>query len=410
MYVVGAGGVILHWDGAELSKLETGIQSILFTVHGTTDGPVLAVGGANEGLALRIEGTDVHLETLPPGQPPLNGVFVQPNGTAVAVGARGSLLERNGIGIWSRRRHDALRGQDAITLHAVSASSHLWSVGGDFSAGRNGFVLTDWPEPIEAILGAEKPRLPRRDSDAGLADATAGDMAFLDGRVPAMNQDMGLRDAMLETDVGLSRDAAPGEQNDGMASEDTGHLADSARPPDAAAAVCGDGVLGGDEACDDGNLVGADGCDPLCRLECGNGRVDGTEECDDGGRVPDDGCDAQCHLECGNGVLDGREEECDDGNRVEEDGCDDTCLLECGNGQVERDETCDDGGRMDGDGCSARCQLEPARAGEACEDRLSSGAAMSQGAMDDFFPCALCNASVSRIVSTLALWRRCNVT
>jgi cysteine-rich repeat protein len=45
-------------------------------------------------------------------------------------------------------------------------------------------------------------------------------------------------------------------------------------------AVCGDGELSKDEACDDGNVANADGCEANCSLPaCGNGIVDPGELC-----------------------------------------------------------------------------------------------------------------------------------
>jgi cysteine-rich repeat protein len=56
---------------------------------------------------------------------------------------------------------------------------------------------------------------------------------------------------------------------------------DSGRP-DAAAPVCGNGVIEGEEECDDGNVENGDGCDEFCVIEyeCGNGIIEFDEECD----------------------------------------------------------------------------------------------------------------------------------
>ncbi len=63
-------------------------------------------------------------------------------------------------------------------------------------------------------------------------------------------------------------------------------------------AVCGDGVVAGDEACDDGADNATYGhCGGLCdrlHLYCGDGRIDGPEQCDDRNAVAGDGCDAHC--------------------------------------------------------------------------------------------------------------------
>jgi MYXO-CTERM domain-containing protein len=66
-------------------------------------------------------------------------------------------------------------------------------------------------------------------------------------------------------------------------------------------AVCGDGRVEGDEACDDGKRNATYGaCGGRCdgpHLRCGDSRVDGPEKCDDGNTEPGDGCNASCQLE-----------------------------------------------------------------------------------------------------------------
>ena len=62
--------------------------------------------------------------------------------------------------------------------------------------------------------------------------------------------------------------------------------------------VCGDGVVGGGEACDDGvNDGGYGGCAQDCSApgpSCGDGVVNGPEACDDGNAVDGDGCNVDC--------------------------------------------------------------------------------------------------------------------
>jgi len=127
--------------------------------------------------------------------------------------------------------------------------------------------------------------------------------------------------------------------------------------------VCGDGVKASDEECDDGNAKSGDSCDPGCTLPktdggtgggsgtgggvggagggsggaggggaavCGNGVVEGTEACDDNNTIPNDGCEpVTCTVTpqtCGNMMREGTEE-CDDGNQTALDGCEPTCRL-----------------------------------------------------------------------------------
>ncbi len=99
-------------------------------------------------------------------------------------------------------------------------------------------------------------------------------------------------------------------------------------------AVCGDGLLQQDEACDDGlNNGDNQPCRGDCTLSiCGDGLIcsgcAAPETCDDGNQIDDDACDLECQTtSCGDMVVDSGEE-CDDGNQVVGDGCSPRCLIE----------------------------------------------------------------------------------
>ncbi len=86
------------------------------------------------------------------------------------------------------------------------------------------------------------------------------------------------------------------------------------------AAICGDGILEGDEACDDGE-ANSDNAPDACRTDCtearcGDGVVDRGEVCDDGNREAGDGCGPTCRNEphCGDGVINQTTEACDGGD------------------------------------------------------------------------------------------------
>ncbi len=82
---------------------------------------------------------------------------------------------------------------------------------------------------------------------------------------------------------------------DGRANDSGPRDASSPSFPDAAPAVCGDGVVTLGEPCDDGNVTNGDGCSASCQIErgwscsgaptvcdtiCGDGIVAGSETCD----------------------------------------------------------------------------------------------------------------------------------
>lgn len=340
VHLVGEAGVALRWDGATLRRVPTATDDLIFTVHGRAGGLVLAVGGTMNGVVLRWTGTEWIDDGAPAGQPPFNGVYVRPDGTAIVSGQRGRVIERGVDGGWTPV--DVPPGAAGDTLHAVWAEGATWLVGGDFFGDAGGWILTD-EQPPPRIEG-EPPPPDAGIVDAGIVDASIVDAAIADSRVI----DLGLPDAMPDVAV----DAAIDANVDAMPID-----AGLDAQPDARVAVCGDGMLDAPEACDDGNLRIGDGCDATCAFECGNGRLDPGEACEDGNRAAGDGCDPLCQRECGNGVVEGMET-CDDGNRDRDDGCDRFCQLECGNGQLDGVETCDDGAREAGDGCDADCQLE----------------------------------------------------
>ncbi len=190
----------------------------------------------------------------------------------------------------------------------------------------------------------------------------------------------------------------------------------------AASAICGNGLVEGNEACDDGNVAAGDGCskdcavevgfdcasgDPsLCTAICGDGLITGAETCD-GSNVNEKTCeslslgsgtltcDSDCQLNadlcsaysCGNGLLDVGEQ-CDGANvgtatcqdqgydggtlacrldcTLDISGC---TLASCGNGIIEGIEACDDGNTTSLDGCSSNCTVEE---GWGCDGEPSS--------------------------------------
>jgi len=129
---------------------------------------------------------------------------------------------------------------------------------------------------------------------------------------------------------------------------------------DPADAVCGDGIICGDEECDDGNRVNCDACNNNCtRPRCGDGIMCSNEVCDDGNTVAGDGCRVDClGLEiCGDGLWDtGAGEICENTSATGIDVgchsakphcnrklCNKCGITDCGNGVVEfqGSEVCD---------------------------------------------------------------------
>lgn len=118
-----------------------------------------------------------------------------------------------------------------------------------------------------------------------------------------------------------------------------------------------------------GDQLGMDGCtcdksksSCLPVAVCGDGIVEGDELCDEKELNNDDNpdaCRSNCRpAYCGDGVQDSSES-CDDGNGADNDDCTTACS-KCGNGKLDEGETCDDGQvpAKNGDGCSDSCQVE----------------------------------------------------
>ena len=127
-------------------------------------------------------------------------------------------------------------------------------------------------------------------------------------------------------------------------------------------AVCGDGVVAGDEPCDDGNQDNSDECLNGCVApSCGDTFVHfGVEECDDGNTDDSDDC-VKCRLaKCGDGHVHPPEEACDDGVANSDliyGGCTSKCQpgAHCGDGKLNGPEDCDDQNSDPKDGCLAGC-------------------------------------------------------
>jgi cysteine-rich repeat protein len=107
-------------------------------------------------------------------------------------------------------------------------------------------------------------------------------------------------------EASTSGGSSSSEPSDESSSGDTstGSTTDEPASSTGAAAVCGDGVVEGDEACDDGDDDETNECTTACKpWLCGDGFLQpGKQEtCDDGGKEPGDGCNENCQveLECG---------------------------------------------------------------------------------------------------------------
>jgi cysteine-rich repeat protein len=196
-------------------------------------------------------------------------------------------------------------------------------------------------------------------------------------------------------------ESTTGDDTDGTTTGDPGTTGE----PDPSA-VCGDGMVEGDEACDDAELNGVSGmsdCLADCTFTvCGDGflGLPGTEECDQGDENADDAaCTASCAIAvCGDELV-GPGESCDDGAKGS-DVCTPACALaSCGDGIIQAGEDCDDENDVSTDACincvSASCGDGVVEAGEEqCDDgagNASEPIVCAYGVTDD--DCTYCAAS-----------------
>lgn len=153
VYAVGTGGVILRWDGAAWTSMDSPTDRTLFTVSGTAD-TLYAVGSSGTGLILRDDGA-AWADVTPEFAPQQNGVSARAGCPAASVGLQTVMLREEG-GVWAEDPRGVARiGSD---FHGVwvDEGCGAWAVGGTIMS----FPLTDGvlayagddpPPPIPAL-------------------------------------------------------------------------------------------------------------------------------------------------------------------------------------------------------------------------------------------------------------------
>jgi hypothetical protein len=125
-WLVGSNGVALHWDGAQLTRSDTGVGSSLFTVHGRGT-HYAAVGGSVTGILVEFDGQwrDVTPEPTPFG---LSGVCLGDGDSGIAVGAYGTILSRGASG-WAEVG-SRLSLEENLHSTWIDPAGGVWAVGG----------------------------------------------------------------------------------------------------------------------------------------------------------------------------------------------------------------------------------------------------------------------------------------
>ncbi|HSY20487.1 MAG TPA: vanadium-dependent haloperoxidase [Polyangiaceae bacterium] len=153
VWVVGAGGTVLHRRGAApFTLLPAPTKDTLFTVHGGGRS-LLAVGGAGNGVLLESEG-GAFRDVSPPGAGLLQGVFSGPAGDW-ASGERGVVYARpKGAAAFAAVDHGLVL-PPSMSLHSifVDAAGGVWSAGGNvLSPALDGGVLLHFGPPVSPVV------------------------------------------------------------------------------------------------------------------------------------------------------------------------------------------------------------------------------------------------------------------
>ncbi|MDX2260258.1 MAG: hypothetical protein SFU84_00995 [Gemmatimonadales bacterium] len=129
-WTVGSGGAVFQHDAAGWRQMPTPTGTELWSIWGTSENALIAVGNSGTVLECCLSGGWQRVEV--PTNQPLFGVTGDGAGRVVAVGASGTILLRDGTGSWRR-----ITAPTAMNLFRVEASAI-----GDFTiVGDGGRIL-----------------------------------------------------------------------------------------------------------------------------------------------------------------------------------------------------------------------------------------------------------------------------
>jgi hypothetical protein len=126
VWVCGIDGILLHWDGSALVRVDSGTTRTLFTVH-TVEGAAAAVGGVGSAVLVERVADSTWHDVAPELAPQLFGVWLTPEG-GHAVGISGTVLRRS-AGRWEVLDTGLSLAE---TLHSVwvDPDGGVWAAGG----------------------------------------------------------------------------------------------------------------------------------------------------------------------------------------------------------------------------------------------------------------------------------------
>lgn len=132
IYIVGQQGVILHWNGDAWIEEFPGVSDDLISLWGTGPDRIVAVGGRGSGVASVWNGAEWQPLELAP-LPGLNGVWVDADGIAHAVGILGITVEIDSATLAYEHEFVPLPNDVQMDFHAAFSADgqRLVAVGGN---------------------------------------------------------------------------------------------------------------------------------------------------------------------------------------------------------------------------------------------------------------------------------------
>lgn len=94
VYIVGQRGAVLHYDGSSWTPQKVGVEENLSSIWGTSKDSVVLVGGTNNAVIAKWDGTEWTSRALLP-LPKLNGLWMDEPTTAHVVGENGTIARVN---------------------------------------------------------------------------------------------------------------------------------------------------------------------------------------------------------------------------------------------------------------------------------------------------------------------------